>query len=968
MNKRCNNLGYSKRTVSIVTVLLLLASAIYLPWLTATVYAVPLGSLAGYWKLDETTAGSTAIDSSGNGNNLTPSGNPQPSTNVPPNISFPDSRSLAFNGSNTLDEANPIGVNYGSSPRTISAWIYPTAAPTSGSAVPAAYGQCAYNNVSTNTGMEFGFFLDSSMDLHFWGCGSNYDFDTGHIVPLNQWSNVTVTYDGTTVNVYLNSIDVGAQPRTLVNQGSSTPQMEIGSASLMDGNTDNFTGNVDDVRVYTRALSSSEVSELYNTGNTSATWTGSSSNLWNSSANWDINAIPDPFTDITIDNGSYQPQLPTSVGVAKLTINSGASLNLEGYNLTMNDQGSFTNYGTLILQGGETITGVANDTSNGVIEYDGSGTYSSLSMGSVYNNLLFDGTGSWSLNSDANISKNLTITNGTLSAGTYNLTVGGNWTNNATFNSGNGTVSLSGAGQTISGSTTFYNLSKLVSSADTLTFAAGSTQTITNDLSLRGSPGNLLSLRSSIGGTQWNIDPQSGINLSYLDVKDSNNSGSTLLNPSNSTDSGNNYNWFAPYKPTSLGPASNVNDGFIATSTPSLTFSLSNSDSSSSVGYQIEVADNSSFTNPTVDYESTQGPQGSYSFTVGQLAGSGTYISGNSGQTLPDGKYYWRVQTIDPLGNMSGYVSANSGNTAFSVDTTAPTVPGVPSTISPTNSTSPTWSWTASTDTGSGLSNTPYTIEWSQSSNFSSGVSSTTSQSNSIVLPVSLTPGIWYVRVKATDAVGNVSAYSSSGSVTIKASSQASPTTQAKDQDGDYDNDIRSTSSNSSTAAKKDNTNTTSSSTNQNTTSIKSSQSILLNTYNQYTNGSGKQLNLNANQVVYFKVDTTTHSITVNKVGGDYVTLTLRSTPRTVTIQTGDTDEYDVNGDGKPDIKITLLGTRNGIALLSFAQVKSPSVKINLSSSAQTSYSYAWIIILLIGIVIGMWVMWRRHRKQNIQN
>lgn len=961
MTKGHIKIGYTKKVANIVAALLILVGAVNLPWLTETVYATPLGSLAGYWKLDETTAGSVAVDSSGNGNNLTPSGSPQPSTNVPPNISFPDSHSLAFNGSNTLDEANPVGINYGTSPRSLSAWIYPTAAPSSGSAVPAAYGQCAYNSVSTNIGMEFGFFLDSSMDLHFWGCGSSYDFDTGHTVPLNQWSNVTVTYDGTTVNVYLNNVNVGSQTRTLVNQGSSTPQMEIGSASLMDGGPDYYTGNIDDVRVYTRALSPSEVSELYSSGNTSATWTGASSSDWQNSANWNINAVPDSYTNIIIPSSSNQPQLTASTGLASLNIDAGASLNTNGYNLTMNDSGSLVNNGTLILQGGETLAGFTNDSSSGTIEYDGSGTYSTLNLGSAYNNLLFDGTGSWSLASNTVVNKNLTLSSGTLSAGSYTLSVGGNWTNNSNFNAGSGTVILDGSNQSISGSTTFYNLSKTVTSSDTLTFAAGSTQTVSNDLILNGTSGNLLSLRSSLNGSQWNIDPQSVFNLNYLNVMDSHNLASSLLNPSNSTDGGNNLNWFIPYKPTSLGPATDVSGSYIASSTPSLSFNLSNSDVNSTVAYQIEIANNSSFTSPVVDYESAQGPQGNLTFTVGQPTGSGTYLSGSSGQTLADGKYYWRVQTLDSSGNASGYVNANSGNTAFSVDTTPPTIPGTPTTNSPTSSSSPTWSWTGSSDSGSGLASTPYTVEWSQNSNFSSGVSSTTSQQNSIVLPVSLTPGVWYVRVKATDAVGNVSAYSAAGEVTI----QSSSTAQSKDQDGDYDNDTQQTTQSSSqSSGSSANTNTSNQNTNQNSTTIGSSQMVLLNNYPEYSDGSGKRLDLSANQVVYFKVSNTTHSATVDVVGGDYVTLTLRSTPRTVTIQTGDSDEYDLNGDGKPDIKITLLGTRSGTALLSFAQVNQPSVTINLSSTSKSSSAYIWLIVLLIGVVIGMWIMWRHFRKQ----
>ena len=134
---------------------------------------------------------------------------------------------------------------------------------------------------------------------------------------------------------------------------------------------------------------------------------------------------------------------------------------------------------------------------------------------------------------------------GTFSAGSTGITVSGNWSNFGTFIANQSTVTLRGTGQTISGNTTFYNLTKSVTSADTLTFGQGTTQTINNTLALNGTSGNLLSLVSSSLGTQWYINPKNTINISYLSVKDSNN---VNLNPIvtvdlNIIDSGDNANW-----------------------------------------------------------------------------------------------------------------------------------------------------------------------------------------------------------------------------------------------------------------------------------------------------------------------------------------------------------------------------------------------------------------------------------------
>ena len=109
----------------------------------------------------------------------------------------------------------------------------------------------------------------------------------------------------------------------------------------------------------------------------------------------------------------------------------------------------------------------------------------------------------------------LTLNSGVFTA-PATLNVAGNWTNNAGtagFNANGGTVVLTGAGtdsQTISGSNNFYNLTadtSAGSAAETLYFAAGSTQAIAGYLTLKGNSTNKLLLRSTSTGTQWNITP-----------------------------------------------------------------------------------------------------------------------------------------------------------------------------------------------------------------------------------------------------------------------------------------------------------------------------------------------------------------------------------------------------------------------------------------------------------------------------
>lgn len=134
---------------------------------------------------------------------------------------------------------------------------------------------------------------------------------------------------------------------------------------------------------------------------------------------------------------------------------------------------------------------------------------------------------------------------GTLNLNNNTLSFNGNWTNTGTLNAGTSTVVLNGTDQTITGDNTFYNLTKIVASAATLTLGAGDTQTITNTMNLQGASGQLLSLRSTTPATAANIDPQNTRTIAFLDVQDNFNANATSIDArgTGSDNSGNNTRW-----------------------------------------------------------------------------------------------------------------------------------------------------------------------------------------------------------------------------------------------------------------------------------------------------------------------------------------------------------------------------------------------------------------------------------------
>lgn len=496
----------------------------------------------------------------------------------------------------------------------------------------------------------------------------------------------------------------------------------------------------------------------------------------------------------------------TNAGAA-VAING--TLDLNGFNFPHSGGFTLGATGTLRLQGSETLT-APTMLWGSTVEYNGSGSYTSLKLGGTYSNLSFTGSGTWATSSAISLTHNfnqtsgtfthtgtlsftgtstmvattssgtnltnvtlngsgltvtlagsglalggnLTLTSGTLDAstdkcsgGSCPITLAGSWSNAGTFTPRTGTVTFNGTSQSITGATTFYNLTKSTGTTDTLTFPAGVTETITNTLTLTGASDNLLSLRSSSDGVQWQIDPQGTRTLSYLNVKDSNNVNATAISAGglNITNALNNTNWsfsVAPGVPSSLGPAALVNGSALASTTPTFTFTTSDTDGDPT-RFEFDLDDSADFASPIVQYLSAYAAPGSSSFRVGQAVGSGVYVVGSQGQTLSDGSYYWRVRAGDGTAT-STYATANSGAVAFIVDTVAPT----PGTVS-TTSVGAT-SITASTTAASGAAT--YTFTDSLTSDTSGATTST------YWIHSSLSPNTEHsYTVTVTDAAGNAS-------------------------------------------------------------------------------------------------------------------------------------------------------------------------------------------------------------------
>ena len=220
------------------------------------------------------------------------------------------------------------------------------------------------------------------------------------------------------------------------------------------------------------------------------------------------------------------------------------------------------------------------------------------------------------------------------------------------------------------------------------------------------------------------------------------------------------YN-YPPSPPSSFGSSSFVEGSWTASTTPQLTFSLTDSSPADTVKYQIQISTSSTFATQTVDYASALAATGTVAFTVGQVAGSGSYTTGSASQTLPDNSYYWRVMATDNNNATSSWANATSSGIAFKVDATAPVSVSVVSITA--DSSSQLTVVATSTDAGSGLHSTPY---WFAETSVNSGASSSTDWQASIsFIDTGLSVNTQYTyQVRAKDSLDNTSTYSSTSS------------------------------------------------------------------------------------------------------------------------------------------------------------------------------------------------------------
>ncbi|MCL4400013.1 LamG domain-containing protein [Patescibacteria group bacterium] len=195
--------------------------------------------LGGRWGFDEST-GSIAYDTSGNGDNGNIIGAARASSTCK------ISSCLVFTTNSTYVSIPTNPYVHPTSSISVAAWV----------------------NMATSTGTFDAVVIPSSDDYYLqaqWPKWRFYVYNQSGVykdvfsinpITLNQWYFLVGTYDGTNVALYVNGVLQGVNPQ------SGSIRNSNGNL-LISGTGRYFNGQIDDVRIYDRALSASEVKQIY---------------------------------------------------------------------------------------------------------------------------------------------------------------------------------------------------------------------------------------------------------------------------------------------------------------------------------------------------------------------------------------------------------------------------------------------------------------------------------------------------------------------------------------------------------------------------------------------------------------------------------------------------------------------------------------------------------------------------------
>jgi len=203
--------------------------------------------LVGHWKMDETATTSGAIDASGNGNNGTYVGGASTTAGK-------FGKGGGFDGTDDYVDCGTFETIEGVNALSVSAWIKWSGVADQLTGRANILGkEKAISFRSDDTGHEI--FLDLNIGNTWHNSGSSITaIDDG------VWHHVVGNYDGEYIRIFVDGVE---ENRTAYSGAITTSATDYNLSIGNIVNLQHWTGQIDEVRVYNRALSQDEVIKLY---------------------------------------------------------------------------------------------------------------------------------------------------------------------------------------------------------------------------------------------------------------------------------------------------------------------------------------------------------------------------------------------------------------------------------------------------------------------------------------------------------------------------------------------------------------------------------------------------------------------------------------------------------------------------------------------------------------------------------
>lgn len=137
---------------------------------------------------------------------------------------------------------------------TLSAWVYMTSQDGNSDMVVG-------KNATYHLGVRSSNRIWAGVDASSWASTG----DDGLTVPLNTWTHVAMTYDGSNIRRYLNGVETGTAKAVTGNIVPNNTPLRVGFGST-SGTDRHWDGNIDDAAVWNEALSAAQILQLYTDG------------------------------------------------------------------------------------------------------------------------------------------------------------------------------------------------------------------------------------------------------------------------------------------------------------------------------------------------------------------------------------------------------------------------------------------------------------------------------------------------------------------------------------------------------------------------------------------------------------------------------------------------------------------------------------------------------------------------------